>query len=114
VATSEAVLFGLANGLDMNVMLDVLKVSSGRNSAVDDKFVNHVAKRRYDSGFRNGLMAKDVGLFLREAQLAQCKGELGELIAGVWQSFSNEMPNEDFTAVFEYVRKHTAASSVQW
>jgi 3-hydroxyisobutyrate dehydrogenase len=96
--------FGLANGLEMSTILDVLKVSSGRNSAVEDKFVNHVAKGRYDSGFRNTLMAKDVDLYLKETLEAKCSGRVGELIAGIWAEFSSTMPGADFTAIYEFVR----------
>lgn len=103
-ATSEAVRFGLANGLQMSTILDVVKVSSGRNSAVEDKFVNHVAKGRYDSGFRNTLMAKDLDLYLKETLESKCPGRVGELIAAIWAEFSKAMPGEDFTAIYEFVR----------
>ncbi|MDA0704758.1 MAG: NAD(P)-dependent oxidoreductase [Proteobacteria bacterium] len=42
-ATSEAVRFGETQGLDMKTMLDVLNVSTGRNTATSDKFPNRVA-----------------------------------------------------------------------
>ena len=104
-ATSEAVLFGLANGLDMTTMIEVLKVSSGRNSAVDDKFPNHIASGRYDSGFRNNLMAKDVGLYAREAEQAGCHGEIGRLVERIWRAFGDASPGQDFTAIFEFVKQ---------
>ena len=44
-------------------MLDVLNVSTGRNSATDDKFPNRVLTGTYDTGFHTRLMAKDVRLF---------------------------------------------------
>ena len=62
-ATSEALAFGAAYGLDMQTMLDVVNVSSGRNSATDDKFPNRVLTGTYDTGFFTHLMAKDVRLF---------------------------------------------------
>jgi 3-hydroxyisobutyrate dehydrogenase-like beta-hydroxyacid dehydrogenase len=103
-ATSEAVAFGLASGLDLGVILDVVKVSSGRNSAIDDKFPNQVAKGRYDSGFRNTLMAKDLGLYLSEAAAAGCDGDFGQLTEDVWRRYAEAVPGEDFTAVYEFVR----------
>ena len=109
-ATSEAVLFGLANGLEMTTMLEVVKVSSGRNSAVDDKFPNHVAKGRYDFGFRNTLMAKDVGLYVSEAEAAGCRGEMGRLVAGTWGAFSKASPGEDSTAIYEFLRQALRAA----
>ena len=63
-ATSEAIAFGVAEGLDMSVILDVLNVSTGRNSASADKFPNRVVTGTYDAGFHTRLMAKDVRLFL--------------------------------------------------
>ena len=65
IATSEAVAFGVAEGLDMATMLEVLNGSSGRSAATSDKFPNHVLTGRYASGFTNSLMAKDVQLYLR-------------------------------------------------
>ncbi|MCS5606171.1 MAG: NAD(P)-binding domain-containing protein, partial [Alphaproteobacteria bacterium] len=37
-ATSEAISFGLTQGLEMSTMLDVLNASSGQNTATSDKF----------------------------------------------------------------------------
>ena len=63
-ATSEAVAFGSALGLEMDVMLDVLNASSGQSQATTDKFPNHVLTGRYAAGFANTLMAKDLHLYL--------------------------------------------------
>ena len=64
-ATSEAIAFGVSEGLDMATMLEVLNASSGRSAATADKFPNHVLTGRYASGFTNSLMVKDVQLYLR-------------------------------------------------
>ena len=63
-ATSEAVAFGVAHGLDMATMIDVLNVSTGRNSATTDKFPNRILTGSYDAGFSTAHMTKDVGLFV--------------------------------------------------
>ena len=44
-ATSEALAFGAAHGLDLATMIDVLNVSTGRNSATVDKFPEPRAHR---------------------------------------------------------------------
>ena len=67
-ATSEAIAFGLSEGLEMATMLEVLNGASGRSAATSDKFPNHVLTGRYASGFTNTLMAKDVDLYLRAAE----------------------------------------------
>ena len=63
-ATSEAVAFGVAHGLDMTTMIEVINVSTGRNSATVDKFPNRILTGTYDAGFSTAHMTKDVGLFV--------------------------------------------------
>ncbi|GGE28273.1 2-hydroxy-3-oxopropionate reductase [Pullulanibacillus camelliae] len=67
IATSEAMVLGTKAGLDPKIMLDVLNVSSGRNSATLDKFPAAVVNRKFDYGFKSGLMYKDVALCMHEA-----------------------------------------------
>jgi len=62
-ASSEALAMGAAFGLDLATMLDVVNVSTGRNTATSDKFPNRVLTGTYDTGFATRLMAKDVRLF---------------------------------------------------
>ena len=50
-ATAEAVAFGVRQGLDMKMILDVVNASSGRNTATTDKFPNRVLTGTWDAGF---------------------------------------------------------------
>ena len=68
VATSEAIAFGLSEGLDMATMLEVLNDASGRSAATSDKFPREVLTGRYAAGFTNSLMAKDVRLYLQAVE----------------------------------------------
>ena len=101
-ATSEAVAFGLAAGLDLATMLEVLNASSGHNTATDDKFPNHVLTGRYASGFTNSLMAKDVGLYLGEVAGAGGPSVMGETVAHVWARFAAAEPGADFTRIYPW------------
>jgi 3-hydroxyisobutyrate dehydrogenase-like beta-hydroxyacid dehydrogenase len=65
---AEALAMGVKAGVDPAAMLDVLNVSSGRNSATVDKIPKHVLNRRFDFGFANALSFKDVRLCLDEAE----------------------------------------------
>lgn len=103
-ATSEAVAFGTAAGLDMATMLEVLSEASGRSAATDDKFPHHVLTGRYRSGFANGLMAKDVALYRAAVEDAGGPRRLGELVAEVWECFARDEPGADFTRIYEHVR----------
>ena len=103
-ATSEAVAFGVAEGLDMGVMLDVLNVSSGQSQATTDKFPAHVLTGRYAAGFANTLMAKDLRLYL-EAAAAQrgAAGDIAPVTASVWERFAEAEPDADFTRIYPFL-----------
>jgi len=102
-ATSEAVAFGQALGLEMGTMLEVLAASSGQNTAVSDKFPAHVVTRRFASGFRNTLMAKDLRLYLDSVSEADAPHAIGEITADVWERFASAEPDADFTRIFPHI-----------
>jgi 3-hydroxyisobutyrate dehydrogenase-like beta-hydroxyacid dehydrogenase len=103
VATSEAIAFGVAAGLDMATMLEVLNGASGRSGATSDKFPTHVLTGRYASGFTNSLMAKDVQLYLEAASRHDRPTTLGRVTAAVWQRFAAADPGVDFTRIYPFV-----------
>jgi 3-hydroxyisobutyrate dehydrogenase len=102
-ATSEAIAFGRAAGLDMGTMLDVLNGASGRSAATSDKFPDHVLTGRYAAGFTNSLMTKDVGLYLRAVEDQGGPSAIGEVTAAVWERFAGAEPGADFTRIFPFV-----------
>jgi 3-hydroxyisobutyrate dehydrogenase-like beta-hydroxyacid dehydrogenase len=103
-ATSEAVAFGVAEGLDMATMLDVLNGASGRSVASSDKFPDHVLTGRYAAGFTNSLMSKDVVLYLEAVAARGGADALGAVTASVWQAFAAAEPGVDFTRIYPFVR----------
>ena len=102
-ATSEAVAFGVAAGLDAATMVRVIDASSGRNTATTDKFPNHVLTGTYASGFTNSLMAKDLGLYAASVAAAGTPHELGSLTTGIWERFAAAEPGADFTRIYPFV-----------
>jgi len=102
-ATSEAVAFGAAAGLDMQVMLDVINVSSGRNTASADKFPNRVVTGSFDAGFRTQLMNKDVALFLDSVANVGTSAVVAQAVGRVWADANAAMPGSDFTEVWKFV-----------
>ena len=103
-ATSEAIVFGLSHSLDMKTMLDVANVSTGQNSATQDKFPNRILTSTYDAGFRMALMDKDVALYLSEAKSAGTPASLCEQVATYWQKGMKQFPDGDFTEIFKVIR----------
>jgi 3-hydroxyisobutyrate dehydrogenase-like beta-hydroxyacid dehydrogenase len=102
-ATSEAIAFGVAEGLDMATMLEVLNGSSGRSAATADKFPHHVLTGRYASGFTNSLMDKDVQLYVRAVAARQAPDTIGSVTAAVWHAFVDAEPGDDFTRIYPFV-----------
>ncbi|MFT5391298.1 MAG: 3-hydroxyisobutyrate dehydrogenase [Gammaproteobacteria bacterium] len=100
VATSEAIAFGLTQGLDMARMLDVLNVSSGANSATRDKFPNRILTGSYDGGFAAKLMLKDVSLYLESVKGAGTPNGVAQVVYDQWLALREAEPDADFTRMF--------------
>lgn len=104
-ASSEAFAMGEAAGLDLATMVDVVNVSSGRNTATSDKFPNRVLTGTYDAGFATAHMTKDVGLFLAEATALGTATAVTAAVTSTWRSADAEMPGSDFTEIWTHVRR---------
>jgi 3-hydroxyisobutyrate dehydrogenase len=102
-ATSEAVAFGVAHGLDMSTMIDVLNVSTGRNSATTDKFPNRILTGSYDAGFSTAHMTKDVGLFVDGAGEVKTAATVAAAVTETWRGCDGALPGSDFTEIWRYV-----------
>lgn len=103
-ATTEAVLFGLSQGLEMKTILDVVNVSTGRNTASEDKFPNRIMTGTYDAGFTARLLAKDVRLFRENSDKAGTPNAIGTLVSQVWNDFAEATPDADLTRVYDFIR----------
>jgi 3-hydroxyisobutyrate dehydrogenase-like beta-hydroxyacid dehydrogenase len=102
--TSEALAFGVKAGLDPQLMLDVINVSSGRNTASADKFPKHVLTRGFDFGFSAGLAFKDVRMCLDEAATLGVPMSVGrevcELLSRTQEAYG---PDSDCTCIARIV-----------
>jgi 3-hydroxyisobutyrate dehydrogenase-like beta-hydroxyacid dehydrogenase len=103
-ATSEAIAFGMTQGLDMKTMLDVLNVSSGQNTASSDKFPNRILTETYDAEFLNTLYLKDVSLYVANVDAAKGSNIIGHALLPIWQRFVEAQPGADFTRIYPFLR----------
>lgn len=105
-ATSEAVAFGASQGLELATMLDVLNVSTGRNTATSDKFVNRILTETYDAGFSCAQMNKDLSLY-REG-LAQSGGAdpVSGAVADIWRRFLETSKDADITRIYPFIKNN--------
>jgi 3-hydroxyisobutyrate dehydrogenase len=104
-ATSEAIAFGTAHGLDMTTMVDVINVSTGRNSASVDKFPNRIMSGTYDAGFSTSHMTKDVGLFVDGAQAVGSAHAVAGAVSDLWHAADEAMPGSDFTEIWKHIAR---------
>jgi 3-hydroxyisobutyrate dehydrogenase-like beta-hydroxyacid dehydrogenase len=106
VATSEAVVMGVKAGLDPALMIDVINVSSGRNTASMDKFPKSILPRTFDYGFTNGLMDKDVRLCLDEAKALGVPMRVGEVVGEAFgQAAKRFGADKDFTTIVKVIEE---------
>jgi 3-hydroxyisobutyrate dehydrogenase-like beta-hydroxyacid dehydrogenase len=105
-ATSEAIVMGVKAGLDPRIMLDVINSGSGRNTATEQKFPKMVVPRTFDLGFTNGLMIKDVKLFLSEADALGVPVDVSQAVARLLQLACDEIgPQADLTTIVQPVER---------
>lgn len=103
-ATSEALAFGEQHGLDMRLMLDVLNVSTGKNTASADKFPNRVLTQSFDAGFTSTQMNKDLALYRESLAEDGGAGAISAAVTDTWQRFERVEPGADITRIYPFVR----------
>jgi 3-hydroxyisobutyrate dehydrogenase-like beta-hydroxyacid dehydrogenase len=102
--SAEGMVMGMKAGLDPKVMIDVINVSSGRNSAIQDKFPKSVLPGTFDFGFMTGLSYKDVRLCLDEAEAMGIPMMVGSAVRQML-AVTNAVygPESDFTSMVRSV-----------
>jgi 3-hydroxyisobutyrate dehydrogenase-like beta-hydroxyacid dehydrogenase len=109
-ATAEAMVTGVKAGIDPRVMLDVINAGSGRNTATEFKFPKLIVPRTFDLGFTNGLMLKDVSLFLSEAEALGVPAQVAQAVVNSVRRSCDEIgPDADFTTVVQPIERRAGA-----
>ncbi len=103
-ATSEAMAFGVAEGLDMRTILAVVNRSSGQNTASRDKFPSRILTESYDGGFAAAMMAKDVELYMKEVETNAAPTHLAPTVQRLWSAFDRAEPGADFTRIYPFIK----------
>ena len=103
-ATAEAVAFGVRQGLDMKMILDVVNASSGRNTATTDKFPNRVLTGTWDAGFSSTQLGKDLGLYRDAADAIGASRPVSPAVLDLWRRLEAQEPNADISRVYAFVR----------
>jgi 3-hydroxyisobutyrate dehydrogenase len=104
MVSSEALVAGRRFGLDVETMLDVVNLSSGRSGSTESKWPRFVLPGTFDSGFTAELMVKDVRTAVG---LIESTG-LGEVLSAdvlrVWaEALDGLPPGADHTEVARWL-----------
>ncbi|MCA8930134.1 MAG: NAD(P)-dependent oxidoreductase [Alphaproteobacteria bacterium] len=106
VAASEAFTLGAKAGLDPEQMLEVVNVSSGRNSASMDKIPKAILTRSFDYGGANYIILKDLELWRQEAEAYGIPAYMGNLVRTLFrQMVQEEGQDKDFTRIFRLMER---------
>lgn len=101
--TSEAVSYGLREGLDLAQMIEVMNASSGRNIATMAMFPNWIIPGS-DMGFPAKGMLKDMTCFMDGARAQGSPLPFGGAMEAVARRFAAASPDVDMMRVFEFIR----------
>ncbi|HXT81343.1 MAG TPA: NAD(P)-dependent oxidoreductase [Acetobacteraceae bacterium] len=103
-AAFEALVLGAKGGLDARQMVDVINVSTGRNSATLDKVPRAVLPGTFDYGAHLSTMVKDVTLGLQEARALGVPMWVLETVGQLWRFGEYQgLGKADFTSLIKII-----------
>jgi len=95
---------GAKGGLDARQMVDVINVSTGRNSATLDKVPRAVLPGTFDYGAHLSTMVKDVTLGLQEARALGVPMWVLETVGQLWRFGEYQgLGKADFTSLIKII-----------
>lgn len=110
--SSEAMLTGIAFGLDPQIMLEVINASSGRSGSTQLKWPNFIVPETYDSGFGMALMLKDMKIATSLAAELDIPRTLSDVAVEHWAAANDEFgAGADHTEVARWLRLRTPGQS---
>jgi len=84
-ATAEAILIGRRFGLDGERMMDIMNMSTGKSFSSEVVMKDHVIKEKFATGFKIGLLAKDVRITAKLAEQMNISTPVLDLITDRWE-----------------------------
>ncbi|WNC70960.1 3-hydroxyisobutyrate dehydrogenase [Thalassotalea psychrophila] len=110
--TAEALQLGMDNGLDAEVLSDIMLQSSGRNWTLEvynpcpGVMENVPSSNDYNGGFMTNLMAKDLGLAMDTAVQSQSSTPMGALARNLFALHAGQgNGSKDFSSIIKMFKK---------
>jgi 3-hydroxyisobutyrate dehydrogenase-like beta-hydroxyacid dehydrogenase len=105
-AACEAVVTGVKAGLNAAQLIEVINVSTGRNSATADKFPVAILPRTFEYGGPLETAVKDMRLYLEMAERLGVPTWTAVNAAALWQfAASQGGAQQDYTTLIKYIEK---------
>ncbi|SFI79561.1 3-hydroxyisobutyrate dehydrogenase [Amycolatopsis sacchari] len=104
-AASEALLAGQRQGLDPQLMVDILNASTGQSFVTTHVLGPHVVQGRHASGFALPLMTKDVGIAKEVTHAALGEAPVCDAVHGRLADALEALGNVDHTLAFEHWKR---------
>jgi 2-hydroxy-3-oxopropionate reductase len=109
--TAEAFVAGVKGGLDPQLMLDVINISSGRSAASQEKFVRQVLPRTFDFGFPISSICKDISLAVEECEALGVPMWVGSQARQLWKfALKQDGSGKDMTELVRYLERWSQAT----
>ncbi len=112
IGTAEALQLGVDNGLDPEVLSNIMLQSSGRNWSLElynpypGVMESVPASKGYEGGFQVNLMNKDLGLALEAGLKSQSATPMGNLAKSLYvQHGRNGWGKKDFSSIQKWFEK---------
>jgi 3-hydroxyisobutyrate dehydrogenase len=108
LGTSEAISYGMSQGLEMSAMLAVMNVSSGQSFATSTHFPKHIVNGAFDSAAPGRIVGKDLKLFVSEAGKAGTSHSIGAEALATFEAYLPGHLDDDWLRIFEFIRERKA------
>ncbi|WP_327116725.1 NAD(P)-dependent oxidoreductase [Nocardia sp. NBC_01730] len=104
LASAEGIAAGRRFGLDPDLMVMMINISSGRSASTEVKFPRYILPETYDSGFGMALMLKDMRIATSLADALGVSTPLGERAVELWTEADTALgPGADQTEIARWV-----------
>ena len=101
LAACEALKVGVDFGIEPDKIIAVLNASTGKNNSTENKMMQFIVSKSFNSGFSLGLMRKDINIATDLAKKMDSKTLLGEVLLNSWKDAEAKLGGTaDHTEIF--------------
>jgi len=109
LASCEALAIGRRFGLDPQVLVETINVSTGRSASTERKLPQFILTESYDAGFALALMVKDMGTAVSLGEQLGIEPALGASALALWQQAAVALgADADHTEIARWVDARAA------